>query len=277
VEHYRRAVALAPDSFDPHFALARALLALGRAADAEQHFRRALELRVGFAPAQLGLAESLLAQKKPDEAARLLAAYLEQAPDDHESRVELAAVYAGLGQDGPALAELDRAAAAGFGSLRAHELRAEILVRQRKLPEAAEALENAAALASEDAALHARLGRIRLELRDFAAAERALKEALRRKPELTDALRDLGATYYLTERYDAALEVYDLVAQRETPTVYSWFVRATCYDKLGRKEEALAAYKQFVALDQGRSDKQDFQARQRIRILTRELERKKGR
>ena len=39
--------------------------------------------------------------------------------------------------------------------------------------------------------------------------------------------------------------------------------------------EALAAYKQFVALDQGRTERQDFQARQRIKALERAIARKR--
>mgnify|MGYP000329782639 CR=1 FL=1 len=38
---------------------------------------------------------------------------------------------------------------------------------------------------------------------------------------------------------------------------------------------SIAAYEKFLALDEGRSDKQSFQARQRIRTLKRELERLK--
>jgi len=67
----------------------------------------------------------------------------------------------------------------------------------------------------------------------------------------------------------------DELDRRETPGAGSWFIRATCYDRLGRKAEAVAAYEKFVALDQGRSENQGFQARQRIRILARELEHKK--
>jgi hypothetical protein len=51
----------------------------------------------------------------------------------------------------------------------------------------------------------------------------------------------------------------------------AWFVRGTCYDKLAQKPEAVAAYQKYLDLDQGSHDTQDFQARQRILSLQREM------
>ena len=104
---------------------------------------------------------------------------------------------------------------------------------------------------------------------------RTRREIALLQPDLTEALSDLVSVFYLGENYSAALGALDELGKRETLPPASWFVRATCYDKLQMKPEALAAYKMFVQLDQGRSERQDFQARQRIRILTRELERKR--
>ena len=84
-------------------------------------------------------------------------------------------------------------------------------------------------------------------------------------------LRDLVDAYYLGGEYPSTLAALDRLAQLETPKPISWFVRATCYDKLMHKPEAIEAYQKFLDLDQGKSDTQDFQARQRIRILEDEL------
>ncbi len=275
IREYETAAQLEAKGFDIHLALARALLASNRTPEAEAEFRRTLALRADSAPARLGLAESLIGQKKSTEAATELAAYLEQQPQDRESRAQLASVLFDLGKYEPALAELDRAESGAQPSLAGLRLRAEIYVRLKRLDEANQALEKAAALAPQDADLHAQLGRLLLEKRAFAAAERELQQALRLQPNLADAVRDLGAVYYLSENYPAALQALDRLAQLETPTTGSWFIRATCYDKLGTKAEAIAAYEKFLALDAGRDDKQSFQARQRIRLLTRELNRKR--
>ena len=275
IEEYEAAERLDPKNFQIGFALGRALLASGRAADAEPQFREAVALDHNSAPARLGLAESLLSQKKQEAAAAEFAAYLELQPQDRDARAQRASILADLKRYDEALAELGRSDAPAPPALAAARLRAEIYLAQKQWTPAAEALQRALALAPQDAELHARLGRVWLEKRDFPAAERELRQALQLDRNATDALRDLVDVYYLAQNCAATLTALDLLAQREPPNAGSWFVRATCYDKLARKEEAVAAYEKFLALDQGRSENQSFQARQRIRILTQELQKKK--
>ncbi|MBI1750939.1 MAG: tetratricopeptide repeat protein [Acidobacteria bacterium] len=275
VEQYRAAARLDAKNSEVRTDFGRALLGLNRAREAETAFREALQIEPKSVGARLGLAQSLLSQEKTEAAAPELAAYLELSPEDHGTRLRFASVLAGLGKYEPALAELDRVDARRGNTPEGFKLRAEIRLHQNNLPEAIAALEKAAQLEPRDADLHARLGRVWLERREFAPAERELLEALRLNPKLTDAVRDLVAVYYLGEKYEATLRVQDELARRETPGAGWWFVRATCYDKLHMKPDAIAAYEKFRSLDQGRSDKQDFQARQRIRILKRELERNK--
>ena len=271
---YQSAAEIAPDNFDTRFALARAQLASGAATDAEANFRRALELRADFAPARAGRAESLIAQGKLEPAATELEAYLAAQPEDAESRVQLASLYFDLGRYDAALAQLEKVPAAPASAARVENLRGEALVKLRRMNDAAAAFTRAAQAAPHDAAVHARLGRVLLELRDFPAAERALQAALALDANLLDAWRDLTSVYYLAEKHAEALRALELLGQRETLLPGSWFIRATCYDKLGRKPEALAAYEKFLALDQGRSETQNFQARQRVRVLSRELKRR---
>lgn len=275
LEAYQTARRLDDKNYEIRLALGRALLRAERPAEAEAEFRSALALRADSAPARLGLADSLLAQKKQEVGAEELAAYLQLQPEDRESRLQRAGILIDLKRYSEALAEIDRADAGAPPALESYKLRAEILLQQKQFPQAADLVQKALLLAPSDAAWHARLGRIRLELRDFPAAERALRQALQLDANQTDALRDLMAVYYLSEHYQAALDALDLLAQREEPNAGSWFVRATCYDKLEKKTEAVAAYERFLALDQGRSENHDFQARQRIRVLTRELQHKK--
>ena len=275
IEQYQAAEKMDGKDYEIRFASGRALLRADRAAEAEAEFREALAVRADSAPARLGLAGSLRAQKKLEPAAEEFAAYLKQQPQDRDARIERAAVLSDLAQYDPALEELDRADAGAQASLESLKLRAEVRLQQKQWPHAADTLQKALALAPRDAELHARLGHVRLEQRDFPAAERELRQALALDRNQTEALRDLVAVYYLAEHYPAALAALDELEKRETPSAGSWFVRATCYDRLQRKAEALAAYQKFLALDQDHSDTRDFQARQRIRILTRELGQKK--
>lgn len=275
IEEYQAAERLDAKEYEIRFALGRALLRANRATQAEAEFREALALRGDAAPARLGLAESLRAQNELEAAAAEFAAYLQLQPQDRESRLRRATVLTDLGHYEQALEEIDRSDGEAAASLESYKLRAEIRLQQKQWAQAGEVLQKALGLAPRDAELHARLGRVWLEKRDFPAAERELRQALQLDRNWTDALRDLVAVYYLGERYQATLQILDELDRRETPGAGSWFIRATCYDRLGRKAEAVAAYEKFVALDQGRSENQGFQARQRIRILARELEHKK--
>lgn len=275
IARYREAAELDANNFDIRFALGRVLAAVGRGAEAEPHFRAALELKPDSAAARLGLATSLLLQKKFAAALPEQEAYVRAMPDDRGARVELASIYLELGRATDALRELDRVLAAGKVSVELYRFRAAAQMSLKDLDGAIDSFVRAVALAPGDAELRARLGRLWLEKRDFAAAQKTLLEALHLNPDLVEALGDLSTAYYLAENYPAALEALDRFERKRPPTAGTWFIRATCYDKLGQKAEALAAYEKFLVLDEGRSERQNFQARQRVRILKRELERKK--
>jgi hypothetical protein len=72
-----------------------------------------------------------------------------------------------------------------------------------------------------------------------------------------------------------------LLAQREPPRPIVLFMRATCYDKLQRKAEAVAAYQKFLDAEHNLSDKrevsdkEEFQASERLKVLQKELSEKK--
>ncbi len=275
VVRYREAIRQDEKNFDPHFALARVLLRTNQPAAAEAAFRAALERKPNAAAARLGLAESLIAQGKLEAAVPELEAYLTAQPEDYDSRLQLAAVYLDLGRYEAALAELDRLMAAGQLTARLHRLQAAAQIGLRQHAEAAASLEQAVALEPDNASTYAQLGRVYLELRNFPAAERALRRALELDPQDTAALGDLAATHFLAERYEAALAALNQLGERRALAPATWFLRAVCYDKLGQKAEALRAYEEFLARDDGSNPRETFQAQQRARTLKRELERKR--
>ena len=63
IEQYRAALVISPKDYESHYALARVLVQTKDAAGAEAQFREAVAARSDAAPAQLGLASALLAQK----------------------------------------------------------------------------------------------------------------------------------------------------------------------------------------------------------------------
>ncbi|MGA7915267.1 MAG: tetratricopeptide repeat protein [Candidatus Acidiferrales bacterium] len=278
IEQYEAAAKLDAKSVEIRNSLGFALLRAGKAGDAEAAFREAIALQPSGEPASdahKGLLQALLAQKKMDAAAAELGTELQAHPNDPGMRLERASLLADAGKDDDALAELDRAAAAGPESLRALRLRALIYFRQKDYDKAVPALTKAIALAPKDPDLPAQLGHVYLEKKDYPNAVNELVVAINMNPGSNDVLGDLVAAEYLSKNYVAALKGLDLLAQRETLPLGSWFIRATCYDKLGQPAPARDAYQKFLQLNKDENSDMYFEATARARTLTRELQNKK--
>ena len=286
IEQYRAALALAPKDDAILFALARALLADKQSAAAESTFRELLTVKPDSAPAQLGLAETLLSERKTAEAVDAFRYYLLKSPDDRHARFERAAALQDLNRSDESLAELDKLDQLDVGTSPSAEsltLRGSIYMQQKKWSEAAAAFEKALVVPSNDGAeaqgdaqLHLWMGHTKMELHDYAAAEKELRRALELAPANSDALRELVSVYYLSGEYEATVSTLDLLAQHETPGALDWFFRALSCDKLGRKPEAAAAYQKFLQMDRGQRPDQEFQAQARLKLLLRELGKSSG-
>ena len=274
VEQYRAAEKLDDHDFETHFALGRTLLNSGHPAEAEPEFRAALALKNDSLPSRLGLAKSLAAQKKSDAAAQELDSYLKMAPADHTAQIERASLLFDAGKLDEALAALDRAANGQPESLPALKLRANILYQKKQFNDLLPVLQKAIALAPQDPNLQAQLGHAYLEKKDYPNAVQQLTAAMKANPSL-DVLNDLVAAEYLSKNYGAALSGLDILAQHEELPFGSWFIRATCYDRLGQVPQALAAYQKFLQLNKDETSDMYFEATARARTLERELKNKK--
>ena len=251
-----------------------AALRNGRPAAAEARFRRAVEIQPKEPEGHKGLAESLDAQKK-SEAAATYRDYLELMPNDAEARARLVHLLLDQSQSDAALAELDRLDAGKQPTIESLKLRADVQIAGKKWDDSIVTLQQALALAPNDAQLHGGLGRIFLQKRDFAAAEKELRIALRLDSKNLGYWKDLSTTFFLGGNYPAALATLDEIAKMEQPGAGVWFIRAICYDKLNQPKLALEAYQKFLALDQDKNPDQVWQARERSKVLQRMLDRKR--
>jgi len=273
-ESFEALIRLDPDDIMALDYLGWAALREGKPEEAEARFRRAQEVQPKGPEALKGLAHSLDAQKKP-EAAGAYRDYLELTPSDSESRGRLIHLLVELQQNDAALAELDRLDAGKQPTLESLRLRADIQIAGKKWDDSIATLQQALALAPNDAQLHGGLGRILLQRRDFAAAEKELRIALRLDGKKLAYWKDLGSTFFLGGNYPAALATLDEIAKMEQPGAGVWFIRAICYDKLNQPKLALQAYQKFLELDQDKNPDQVWQAKERSKVLQRMLERKR--
>ena len=274
-ESFEGAYRLDPHNLEPILHLANLYMRLQRPADAEKKFRSILEAQPNNAPALLGVAECLAAQKKP-EAAEGYRSYLAVQPTDSGARARLVHLLVEQQQYDVALAELNRAdagqgmdVASKLDSLR---MRADIQIAQKKWDDSIVTLNRAIALSPRDAQLRGGLGRIYLQKRDFPDALKELKMAIQLDGKNLAYWKDLSSSYYLAGDCPATLATLDQIAKMETPGAGPWFIRALCYDKLNQAKPALEAYQKFLSLDQGQNADQVWQAQERSKVLRKVLE-----
>jgi tetratricopeptide (TPR) repeat protein len=280
IEQYQAAENLNAKDFDTRLALGHALIAAGRQADAEAELREALALRPDgpdVARVHLELAQCLIAQKKSEPAAAELAAYLQSNPDDSARRLDRAALLVDLSKYDDALAELDRAAKGSPESLRAFQLRSRIFYEQKRWDDLIPVLQKAQALAPKDASIPAQLGEVYLAKKDYPDAARTLIAAYNLEPGTLDVLANLVTAEYQGGDYAGALQALDLLAKQKDLPAGSWYIRASCYDKLGQPAQALDAYQRFLQLNTDENSDMYFASAARARELARELQDKKKR
>lgn len=273
-KEYTVAVKLDPNDIDAHSALGRTLLSEKKAAAAEAEFREALRLKSGDPPAEIGLAQSLMLENKREDAVAELQNYLKTHPNDRGVLLTEASLLAGMNKNDDALAALDEAAKLAPESLDALKLRSEIYFTQKNWPTAATALEKAEKVAPQDATIHARLGHVLLESRDYAGGARELAESLRLDASSAETMRDLVSAEYLAKNYQGALVALDLLAKHETPNAGAWFVRGSCYDHLNQPQAALDAYNKFLAMNTDTNSNEYFEAAARARFLQKLIKQK---
>jgi len=267
------------DAQDPDIqnSLGFALLKTGRTDDAATVFQQVLATHpTGSTAAQThrGLAETFIAQKKLEEGAAELEAYLEVVPDDARARVERASALLDLGKDDGALAELDRAAAIEPEGMHALKMRSQIYYKKKRYADAVTVLKKAEALDAKDPDIPARLGIVYLDEKDYADAVSTLTLAVRMDPKANDALSSLAVAEYMSKNYAAALAAFNLLATRETLPPVSWFLRGACYDRMGDARDALENYRKFLGLNKDQTSDAYFEATARARTLQAELEKK---
>jgi Flp pilus assembly protein TadD len=243
-------------------------------AAAESRFRHALEIKPGDQAAQKGLLLSLSAQDKP-ESIDAYRQYVADHPNEPEAKSHLIHMLMDQGKYDEALVETEKLAANQPPSEEFFRLRADILIAQKNTDAAIITLNQAVALAPNDAQLHGGLGRLYLGKRQFAEAEKELKTALQLDRSNLAYLKDLSSTYYLSGNCAATLASLNAIDLREAPGPGPWFIRALCYDKLNQVQPALAAYRKFLELDENRNPDQVWQANQRIHVLQKAAEKKK--
>lgn len=293
------AAAAKPGEYRPQYYLGQALLDANRPADAQSQFETALKLNPKSAAAEAGLAESLLQQNQIEAAAPHFSAAAQRDPAYRIRLLDLAAAYEKAGKKPEAIEIYQQ-----FPDNAAAQSRVgDLLVENKQFADAIPRLEKAVAdsptvpnrlalayayrmthqtekqneqlskaLAADPNNYDLRMfsGRTLRDARQFAPAANQFFSATKLKPDSKEAWNELAMALIMHEDYGPGLDALDHVkALGELPG--DEYLRAITLDKLHQLPQALASYQAFLAMSEGKNPDQEFLARQRVRIIEREL------
>ena len=123
--------------------------------------------------------------------------------------------------------------------------------------------------------LHMAAGTLLRDQKKYSPAAREFFEASRIKPDSREAWSELAAMLTILENFPQALAALDRVAALGGEAAGHLFFRAIILDKTKQYEPALAAYEKFLGAAEGKFPTEEFQARQRVRIIKKELSRRR--
>lgn len=266
---YAAALAADPKSAAAEAGLGRALARLNRLAEAEPHYRRAAEMDAAYRDALLELASLSEAAKRP---AGAIAIY-QQFPENPGARERLGELLLEAGKPEEAAAHLEVAVAKSPTPANRLALGVTYL-RLKQLDKAVPLLEQAAAAEPSNVELRMTYGRALRDARRYLDAAKQFYRATQLKPDSREAWSEFAAMLILTENYPQALAALDKTAALGGETAAHHYFRAMIYDKGRHYKEALASYEKFLSMSRNQHADEEFKARQRIKVIRKELSRR---
>ncbi len=301
VPHLEIAAEKKPQDFRPRFYLAEALLGAGQNDRAGASYRQALELDPKSAAAALGLGRALARAGQLDAAREQYLHAAQLNLDFRDALLELGDLYEQKQQPGQALDLYLEFLKSRPDAIAVRERAGVLLLQQKRYDEAIQHLEAAvqqnptaanqaalaqaytmtrqpgkalpllrAAVAAEPGSpdLRFRLATALLESGDYAGASREFLASLEKQPNNQEAWGGLGFALYRTENYQGAMKALDRSRQLGPEPPGNHYLRAIILDKFQQYPAALESYQKFLAEAGGRYPDDEFKARQRVRIIT---------
>jgi tetratricopeptide (TPR) repeat protein len=271
---YHQALELDPKSANAELGLAHALARQGKLADSEPHFRRAGELDPKYHEYLLELASLYEQVKQPAEAIRIYREF----PEDVAAREHLGQLMLENKQYADAIPQLESAYSKDPTSANRLAL-AEAYIFSGQNDKALPLLDKSVSADPANYDLRMIYARALRDRKQFPAAAAQFYEAAKLKPSEFKTWDQLGDMLYMMGDFDKALEAFTKAHDLGDDAPGNWFFRAITLDKLRQlnpklAKPALEAYQKFLSISQGKFPDQEFQARQRARIIQRELEKR---
>lgn len=261
-----QALELSPETEDD------TLLAAGLAEDtgqndaAEAAYRRVLAEDPKSEAASSGLAHVLIEEKQYPEAEAILRAGLAKTPGDPALTAQLALVLAD--QNNPqALPLVQELHQAHPGDAAITRMLARLLSDSGQYAASDRLYANLLATRPGDVDLLVAHGQNLVEEKQFAEAFAVFSKVTALDPSNADGWSGLAFTASKTGEPSMALHALAMRSKYLPENASTYFLRATSYDMLHRKAEAAVYYHHFLESAAGRFPNQEWQARQRLKVL----------
>lgn len=266
---YRSAIALDPKSAPAHYGLARAVMKQKRLAESQPYFLKAGELEAQYQDSVLELAAVYEEQKQVDAAIALY----QQFPNTIAGQERLGVLLLDQGKAAEAVGPLEKAVAKTPTAGNRFAL-AKAYLRSKEPTKALHLIEQAILQEPKEAELYMIRGRILRDQRKFQDSANSFFAAAKLQPTNDEAWTEMANMLVMVEDYNTALAALDKVRQLNAEKAGHHFLRAIVLDKNKQLKPALEAYEKFLATSEGKNPDREFQARQRVKIIRKELSKK---
>jgi Tfp pilus assembly protein PilF len=221
---------------------------LGQSAAAEDAYRRALELKPELQAAWDNLTRLQCRTGRASQAEVWLHEQLQAKPEALAPRIALVRALLCQQKLEEAATEAKRVLKTDERNVRAMQLLAQVYHRERKYELARMVLENARALAPDDAATHNALGLVQLALGTRPAALESFKKASELKPDFAEARNNFGALLNEAQDYAAAVRELEAAVQAAPDFLSARLNLGNAWRGQGDFARALAEYQQALRL-----------------------------
>lgn len=265
---FRAALAADPKSAEANASLGRALLRQGKRADAAAQFRSASD--------EEGLLELAALHEKNGETSEAIAIYSPIAasrPNDAPVHERLGVLLMSSGQAGEAIPHLERAVKLSPTAANRFAL-ATAYLRDKQLQKANELLTEAIAADPKNLDLYLASAGLHRDQKDFKTAAEQFWHATQLAPDSKPAWSGLATMLLSLENYPQAVAAFDKLESLGDATPGLYFLRALAFDKTQNYKPAQANYQKFLAISGNKFPDEEFKARQRLRVIEKELARR---
>jgi predicted Zn-dependent protease len=233
---------------------------------AEKAYRRLLAADPKSGPANAGLAHVLIVDKQYPEAETVLRTALEQSPDDPTLNAQLATVLAAQDK-AEALPLIEKLHDAHPKDAAITRMLATILADAGDFSGSDRYDVALLAAAPNDTDLLTAHGQNLVRLLRYADAYTAFDKATQADPANADAWSGLAFAASRTHQPEATLHALTMRSKYLPEGATTYFLWATAYDSLHQRQQAAAYYQHFLDSSAGKFPDQEWQARQRLKLL----------